>query len=137
MNAIEFNKDGKTVWTSSKGTVSKAIQAIDETFNMETGFITEEKFIYWVKGNSEEAIDKQLPTIIKAINNGKLRLYRALSHTPFVEGQDSDINPSTGKVLNRYSQTRMCPADKFESLHRQFVVPTIAAVSAESIAVEA
>lgn len=137
MNATKFSKDGKSVWTNGK-IVSSAIQNVTEgTLNLETGFINpDEKHIMFIKGNSEAAVTKQVDMVINAINAGKLSTYRAFSKTPFYDTQESDMNPSTGEVLNRYSQVRLCPADKFMELNRQFVA-VATTVKAEPIAAEA
>ena len=137
MSATKFSKDGKSVWTNGK-IVSSAIQNVTEgTLNLETGFINpDEKHIMFIKGNNEAAVTKQVDMVINAINAGKLATYRAFSKTPFYDTQESDINPSTGEVLNRYSQVRLCPADKFMELNRQFVA-VATTVKAEPIAAEA
>ena len=137
MSATKFSKDGKSVWTNGK-IVSSAIQNVTEgTLNLETGFINpDEKHIMFIKGNSEAAVTKQVDMVINAINAGKLSTYRAFSNTPFYDTQESDMNPSTGEVLNRYSQVRLCPADKFMELNRQFVA-VATTVKAEPIAAEA
>ena len=137
MSATKFVKDGKSVWTNGK-IVSSAIQNVTEgSLNLETGFINpDEKHIMFIKGNSEAAVTKQVDMVINAINAGKLATYRAFSKTPFYDTQESDMNPSTGEVLNRYSQVRLCPADKFMELNRQFV-DVATTVKAEPIAVEA
>ena len=137
MSATKFVKDGKSVWTNGK-IVSSAIQNVTEgTLNLETGFINPgEKHIMFIKGNNEEAVTKQVAIIIDAINTGKLATYRAFSKTPFYDTQESDMNPSTGEILNRYSQVRLCPANKFMELNRQFVA-VATTVKAEPIAAEA
>ena len=137
MSATKFVKDGKSVWTNGK-IVSSAIQNVTEgSLNLETGFINpDEKHIMFIKGNSEAAVTKQVDMVINAINAGKLATYRAFSKTPFYDTQESDMNPSTGEVLNRYSQVRLCPADKFMELNRQFVA-VATTVKAEPIAAEA
>ena len=137
MSATKFVKDGKSVWTNGK-IVSSAIQNVTEgTLNLETGFINpDEKHIMFIKGNSEASVTKQVDMVINAINAGKLATYRAFSKTPFYDTQESDMNPSTGEVLNRYSQVRLCPADKFMELNRQFVA-VATTVKAEPIAAEA
>ena len=137
MSATKFVKDGKSVWTNGK-IVSSAIQNVTEgSLNLETGFINpDEKHIMFIKGNSEASVAKQVDMVINAINAGKLATYRAFSKTPFYDTQESDINPSTGEVLNRYSQVRLCPADKFMELNRQFVA-VATTVKAEPIAAEA
>ena len=137
MSATKFSKDGKSVWINGK-IVSSAIQNVTEgSLNLETGFINpDEKHIMFIKGNSEAAVTKQVDMVINAINAGKLATYRAFSKTPFYDTQESDMNPSTGEVLNRYSQVRLCPADKFMELNRQFVA-VATTVKAEPIAAEA
>ena len=135
MSATKFVKDGKSVWTNGK-IFSSAVQNINESFNLETGFVNEEKHIMFIKGNSEASVVKHVDMVISAINAGKLATYRAFSKTPFYDTQESDINPSTGEALNRYSQVRLCPADKFMELNRQFV-DVVTTVEDESIAAEA
>ena len=137
MSATKFVKDGKSVWINGK-IVSSAIQNVTEgSLNLETGFINpDEKHIMFIKGNSEASVAKQVDMVINAINAGKLATYRAFSKTPFYDTQESDMNPSTGEVLNRYSQVRLCPADKFMELNRQFVA-VATTVKAEPIAAEA
>ena len=137
MSATKFVKDGKSVWTNGK-IVSSAIQNVTEgSLNLETGFINpDEKHIMFIKGNSEASVAKQVDMVINAINAGKLATYRAFSKTPFYDTQESDMNPSTGEVLNRYSQVRLCPADKFMELNRHFVA-VATTVKAEPIAAEA
>ena len=137
MSATKFVKDGKSVWTNGK-IVSSAIQNVTEgSLNLETGFINpDEKHIMFIKGNSEASVAKQVDMVINAINAGKLATYRAFSKTPFYDTQESDMNPSTGEVLNRYSQVRLCPADKYMELNRQYVVVPVA-VAAEPVAAEA
>ena len=137
MSATKFSKDGKSVWTNGK-IVSSAIQNVTEgSLNLETGFINpDEKHIMFIKGNSEAAVTKQVDMVINAINAGKLATYRAFSKTPFYDTQESDMNPSTGEVLNRYSQVRLCPADKFMELNRQFVA-VATTVKAEPVQAEA
>jgi hypothetical protein len=135
MNATKFSKDGKSVWTNGT-TISCAVQNINESFNLETGFIVEEKHIMFIKGNNEATVVKQTQAVIDAINAGKLATYRAFSKTPFYEIQESDINPSTGEVLNRYSQVRLCPVDKYMELNRQYVTVPVT-VANEPIGAEA
>ena len=137
MSATKFVKDGKSVWTNGK-IVSSAIQNVTEgSLNLETGFINpDEKHIMFIKGNSEASVAKQVDMVINAINAGKLATYRAFSKTPFYDTQESDMNPSTGEVLNRYSQVRLCPADKYMELNRQFVA-VATTVKAEPVQAEA
>ena len=137
MSATKFVKDGKSVWTNGK-IVSSAIQNVTAgSLNLETGFINpDEKHIMFIKGNSEASVTKQVDMVINAINAGKLATYRAFSKTPFYDTQESDMNPSTGEVLNRYSQVRLCPADKFMELNRQFVA-VATTVKAEPVQAEA
>lgn len=135
MSATKFPKDGKSVWTN--GTITScAVQNVNESFNLENGFIVEEKHIMFIKGNNEATVVKQTQAVIDAINAGKLATYRAFSKTPFYDTQESDINPSTGEVLNRYSQVRLCPADKYMELNRQYVTVPVA-VANEPVGAEA
>ena len=136
MSAIRFVKDGKSVWTNGK-IVSSAIQNVTEgTLNLETGWETPTKNIMFLKGNDEASISARAETVIKAINAGQLMTCRVFSKTPFYDTQESDMNPSTGEVLNRYSQVRLCPADKFMELNRQFVA-VATTVKAEPVQAEA
>lgn len=129
MIAKRFSKDDQIVW--SKETIvngvertisSGCVEVIDEVLNPTTLFVAEEKSLVWIKGNSEELVDKTVNAVIKQVNSGAIKPYRAFSETPFYEGQDEDINPTTEMPLGRYSQVRLCPADKHASLHRQFIV---------------
>lgn len=135
-NAKLFAKDGQTVWISKSGEViSSCVETTLESLDMNTGFIREEKLMFWVKANSEEVVEKNAKNIINNINSGKIVAYRAFSTAPFSSGDTKDINPSTNEVLERYSQVRLCPASQFETLHRQFVVNKVAVVTPENITV--
>ena len=122
-NAKKFvDKDGKSVWTSENNDItSVCVEVNEESLDMNTLFVREEKSLVWLKGNSVEAVTRQQEAIINAINSGKLRPYRAFSETPFYVGQEEDINPKSNTPLGRYSQVRLCPADQHATLHRQFV----------------
>lgn len=121
MNAIKFEKDGVSVWEN--GTViSSAIETINESFDLSSGFVREEKNLMFIKGNSEAVVARQVDSLIKAINSGKLATYRAFSLTPFYNGQAEDINPTTGATLGRYSEVRMCIADEYTAKNRVYVV---------------
>ena len=136
MSAIRFVKDGKSVWTKDNKTFSVAVQHTTVEFNLETGWETPTKNIMFLKGNDEASISARAETVIKAINAGQLMTYRAFSKTPFYDTQESDMNPSTGEILNRYSEVRLCPTDKFIEKNRQFVV-VATTVKAEPVAAEA
>lgn len=124
MIATKFEKDGVTVWEN--GTViSSAIETINESRDLETGFIREEKNLMFIKGNSEEVVTRQVGLLIKEINAGKLATYRAFSLTPFYAAQTEDINPTTGAALGRYSEVRMCLADQYLAKNRVYVVPAV------------
>jgi hypothetical protein len=139
MNAKRFSKDDQTVWSKDaivngepRTVVSACVEVIDEVLNPVTLFVTEEKSMVWIKGNSEELVDKTINSVIKQINSGAIKPYRAFSETPFYDGQDEDINPTTEVALGRFSQVRLCPADKHASLHRQFIVlPSISTGSGQ------
>lgn len=118
-----FVKDGVSVFPSKDGqTTSMCVEILNSSLDLTTGFIRDEKMLFWVKGTSEETVANNTNTLIANINKGILRGYRAFSNAPFYEGQSSDINPQTQQVLNRYSQVRLCPSAKFDELHRQYVV---------------
>ena len=126
MNAVLFtDKNGESVWNRN-GTVSMAIDSKNETIDLNTGYINSERHIMWIKGNDEEVVEKQVNALIKSINSGKLATIRVFSKTPFytkADGtpQEQDINPQTGELLGRYSQVRLCPADKAVEMNRSFV----------------
>jgi hypothetical protein len=137
MNAKRFSKDDQTVW--SKDTIvnglprtisSACVEIIDEVYNLNTGWVQEEKSLVWIKGGSEELVEKTVNSVIKQVNSGTIKPYRAFSETPFYDGQDEDINPTTEMPLGRYSQVRLCPANKHAELHRQFV--TVQSISTGS-----
>ena len=120
MIATRFQKDGQDVWTNGEITSACAV-VTDESLDLNTGFTREEKMLFWVKSNNAEGIDKAVNGVITSINKGVLKAHRAFSNEPFYAGQAQDINPSTNESLGRYSQVRLCPSDKFETLHRQYV----------------
>ena len=122
-NSLFVSKDGKTL--------SKAVEVTTEVLDYNTGFATPEKLNFFIKATDEEIVDRNIKNTISAINSGALRAYRAFSHSPFWSGDTMDINPSTGVVLNRYSQVRLCPSAQFETLHRQYVTPV--AVTTEEV----
>ena len=128
MNAKRFSKDDQIVWSKDtivngqpRTIVSACVEIIDEVLNPTTLFVAEEKSMVWIKGNSEELVDKTINSVIKQVNSGTIKPYRAFSETPFYEDQEEDINPTTEQPLGRFSQVRLCPADKHASLHRQFI----------------
>jgi len=136
MNAKKFIKDDQSVWSKDledgRTITSVCVEVTDEVLNMTTLFTQVEKSMVWLKGQDEAVVLKQQDAVIKAINKGDIKPYRAFSETPFYEGQDEDINPTTEAPLGRYSQVRLCPASKHADLHRQFVVPTVASGSPET-----
>lgn len=138
MNAKKFaDENGKTAWLTND-VHSAAVETINESLDFNTGFTREEKNIMWIKGNSAEAVAKQVDNVVKAVNSGKLATYRAFSTEPFYANQTPDINPQTQApvVPTRYSQVRLCPAAKFEELNRNFVT-TAPVVAQAPIAADA
>ena len=123
-------EDGQDVWsyeTSNGETYNTVgIEVTEEGFSIVDGIPrpTIERNIVWVGHNNVELLKRQQQAMIDAVNSGKLRAYRAYSDTPFYNGQEQDINPSTGEKLGRYSQARMCTPENYLSVHRQFVVNT-------------
>ena len=127
MNAKKFvDKNGNSVWTkeTSNGKVftSVCVEVNQTSLDLETLIDRNEKSLVWLKSENAETLAKTQQTVIDQINKGVLKPYRAFSKTPFYEGQAEDINPTTEVALGRYSQVRLCPAEKRDELHRQFVV---------------
>ena len=88
-----FEKDGQNVWTSKSGEVfSVCVESNVSSLDLTTGFVRDEKLMFWVKANSEESAVKNAETIIKNINSGKLAPYRAFSETPFSSADTKDIS---------------------------------------------
>ena len=121
MNAERFVKDEQNVWTNGEITSACAV-VTDESIDLNTGFIREEKMLFWVKTSNADSIEKSVKSVIDSINKGQLKAYRAFSKEPFYANQAQDINPSTNESLGRYSQVRLCPSAQFDALHRQYVV---------------
>ena len=128
MNAKRFIKDEQSVWSKDtevngveKTIYSACVEVNEESIDMVTLFVREEKSMVWIKGNSEKVVDNTVDSIISQINKGIIKPYRAFSETPFYNGQEEDINPTTQVNLGRYSQIRLCPAAQHTTLHRQFV----------------
>lgn len=128
MNAKRFIKDEQSVWSKDtevngveKTIYSACVEVNEESIDMVTLFVREEKSMVWIKGNSEKVVDNTVDSIISQINKGVIKPYRAFSETPFYNGQEEDINPTTQVNLGRYSQIRLCPAAQHTTLHRQFV----------------
>jgi len=123
MNAKKFtDENGVSQWQTND-VHSAAVETVNESLDLNTGFAREEKNIMWIKGNSAEMVAKQVDNVVKQINAGKLATARVFSTTPFYEGQTADINPTTQAELvpTRYSQVKLCPADKFLDVNRSFV----------------
>jgi len=124
------NEDNQTVWsydTENGGQLhSVGIDVTEEGYDLVARRFTVDRNIVWFNGNNLEAVQRQQQVIVDMVNAGKMRAYRAYSETPFYEGQSQDINPSTQESLGRYSQARMCLADDYAKLHKQFVVNTVA-----------
>ena len=125
-----MKEDGQDVWsydTSNGETYNTVgIDVTEEGYSMVHGGPrpTIESNIVWVGHNNVELLKRQQQAMVDAVNSGKLRAYRVYSDTPFYNGQEQDINPSTGEKLGRYSQARMCTPENYLSVHRQFVVNT-------------
>lgn len=136
MNAKKFvDNQNNSVWTKDladgRTQTSVCVEVNDEVLDLNTGYIREEKSLVWLKGMSSEVVLRQQENVIKMVNNGTLKPFRAFSKVPFYEGQAEDINPQTEAKLGRYSQVRLCPADQHASLHRQYVTVATAPAVAE------
>jgi len=126
MKVTIFEKDGQKEWTSTsskdgKTRTSMAIVCESNTLDLATGNINTEKSIIWVRNENPDVVKEVVNETMLAIKAGQLKPFRAFSEKPFYDGQEEDINPSNGLKLGRYSQVRLCPADKHASLHRQYV----------------
>ena len=116
MNAKKFvDANNQSVWTKDledgRVQTSVCVEVNDESLDFTTGYVREEKSLVWIKGMSTESVTRQQEGVIKMINSGTIKPYRAFSKTPFYEGQSEDINPSTEQPLGRFSQVRLCPVD--------------------------
>ena len=133
MEVTRFEKDGQKIWEKN-GLFSGCIKATQETFNPENGFITETKHMNWVKGNSEEVVERMIASVSSMIETGKLVPYRVFSLTPIYAGQEEDINPQTNVPLGRYSQSRLGSPEKALEMDRTFieVEPVVANVKVEA-----
>jgi len=133
MNVERFEKDGQTIWEKN-GLFSGCIKAVSETFNPESGFVNVATHMNWVKGNSEEVVERMITSVSKMIETGKLVPYRVFSLTPIFAGQEEDINPQTEAKLGRYSQSRLGTPDKALEMDRTFieVEPVVAKVAIEA-----
>ena len=131
------NEDGKSVWTyetENGGELhSVGVDVTEEGFSLVDGVprVSVDRNIVWTSHNNLEVLKRQQQAMVDMLNAGKMRAYRAYSETPFYyksngEPQDQDINPSDQTPLGRYSQARMCLADDYLSVHKQFVVNAVA-----------
>ncbi len=125
MNVSKFEKDGQSVWVKpledGREIVSVAVVTEETTLDLETLFERTEKNIIWLKSENAETLAKTQENVMSQLVKGTIKPYRQFSETPFYDGQSEDINPITNVGLGRYSQVRLCPADKHASLHRQYV----------------
>lgn len=127
VSAVQFVKDGQTEWLKAgvngqQDQVSSAIDVNMTSLNLSSGQINNERLLFWVRGNDVDTVKMIVNHTLGQIKSGAVLAYREFSKTPFYEGQTSDINPSTNEVLNRFSQVKLCPANKFNELHRQYVI---------------
>lgn len=141
MNATKFvDKDNQSLWTKEladgKTINSVCVEVTDTTLDLETLFERTEKLLVWIKSEDQASLLKTQDSVIAQINAGVLKPYRKFSKTPFYNGQEQDVNPSTGASLGRYSEVKLCPAAKHAELHRQYVVleePTVATAKTEEV----
>lgn len=138
MEIKRFEKDGQKVWSkeNSNGsgtTHSACIEVVEMSLNLKTGYEQAEKSMVWLKTSDENRVEPLVAGVMSQLKAGKLKAYRAFSETPFYEGQEQDINPTTEQPLGRYSQVRLCLPEDHTKLHRQFVDNTV--VVAETPAV--
>jgi hypothetical protein len=130
MNAEIFEQEGKTVWVNND-IHSVGIMAESSSLNLETGFVQDEKFMYWIKANSEESAKSNAIATVKKVNSGALTMARVFSTKPFYPEQGSDINPKTGVVLDRYSKVVLCTPTRRDDIHRTFVAESTVVANEE------
>lgn len=132
IKVTRFEKDGETIWVKGSK-FSGCIKTTSESFDSETGFMNVDTHINWVKGNSEEVVERTITNVSKMIETGKLVPYRVFSLTPIYAGQEEDINPQTNAPLGRYSQSRFGTPDKALEMDRTFITPAFAKVNPDAI----
>lgn len=145
MKAIKFvDKDNQSLWSKEtaegKTIHSVCIEVTDTTLDLETLFERTEKLLVWIKSEDQASLLNTQNEKIQQINAGIFKPYRKFSKTPFYNGQEQDVNPSTGALLGRYSEVKLCVAAKHAELHRQYVVlenaTVVAKVAEEAIPLE-
>lgn len=116
---------------------SGCIKAQGESFDMDSGFVTERKFALWIKAPSQESLDKNIKRIIKSIETGKRVPHVRYSTVPYYEGQEPDINMTTGDNMlspedldpkfgapnqPRYSRVSLTTRDLFDTLDKTYEI---------------
>lgn len=121
------DKNNASSFTSGKENqiYSEAIEQSSVSLNSE-GFPVEEKLIYFIKSEKPELVKQMIPLVMNQIKSGSKKLYRVFSTSPFYVGQSSDVNPSTGVVLNRFSKVKFGSVEEADRLHRTFVETHVA-----------
>ncbi len=132
IKVTRIEKDGQTIWEKN-GLFSGCIKTTSESFDPETGFMNVDTHMNWVKGNSEDLVERMITNVSKMIENGKLVPFRVFSLTPIYAGQEEDINPQTEAKLGRYSQSRLGTPEKALEMDRTFITPAFAKVNADAI----
>ena len=130
IKVTRIEKEGQNIWKKN-GLFSGCIKTTSESFDPETGFMNVVTHINWVKGNSEEVVERMITSVSKMIETGKLVPYRVFSLTPIYTGQEEDINPQTQALLGRYSQSRLGTQAKALEMDRTFITPTLAKVNVD------
>lgn len=125
-----FEKDGQKIWEND-GIFSGCIKATSESFDLETWSENVVTHMNWIKGNTEEIVERTIDTVTKMIEDGKLVPYRVFSETPMFEGQTEDVNPTTDAKLGRYSQSRLGTPSKALEMDRKFIISALAKVNTE------
>lgn len=126
MKVIRFTtEEGQNIWEKAmengSSIFSGALHVTNEIFNPMTMFVSEEKFMLWIKANSLELVEKHINAVLKQVEKGILVPYRVFSETPFYEGQPQDVHQGTGLDMNRYSDTRLGTPKQALENHRQFI----------------
>ena len=128
---VTERKDGKGE------VISQALRCEETTLNPITGFLQEEKFMFWVKGSTLAVVSTGIKTVLAQIKQGMLVPYRVFSETPMHPTHQPDVNPSTMEPMDRYSQVRLGVPKVARELHRTYIeVPVADEPSAETTKAE-
>ena len=140
IKVVRFEKEGQSIWEKvmeAGGTIfSGAIQVAKNVLNPETLFVSEEKFMLWIKANNADLLEETIKSVLAKVNAGMLVPYRMFSETPTHDKHEMDTNPNTGESMNRYSVTRIGTPKVALENHRQYMEVSLEEVVTEKAPVE-